>query len=117
MERTYTLAEIAMMTGFTDRTLRNYLKQGLLKGEKVNGTWQFSAEAADAFFAQPFVKEGLRIKRSAAVFDFMGEKKKKNAGSMPSPKELFWRARWRSLCPTVPLSIWAERTAFSIFLK
>ena len=77
MEKTYTLAQIAMMTGFTDRTLRNYLKQGLLEGEKINGAWQFSAEAVDAFFAQPFVKESLRIKRSAAVFDFMGEKKKK----------------------------------------
>lgn len=81
MEKTYTLAQIAMMTGFTDRTLRNYLKQGLLEGEKINGAWQFSAEAVDAFFAQPFVKESLRIKRSAAVFDFICEKKKKSAST------------------------------------
>ena len=79
MEKTYTLADLAMMTGFTDRTLRNYLKQGLLKGEKNGGTWQFPAENVDAFFAQPYVKEGLRIKRSATVFDFMAERKKKTA--------------------------------------
>jgi hypothetical protein len=30
MEQTYNLNELAIMTGFTTRTLRNYLNQGLL---------------------------------------------------------------------------------------
>ncbi|MDO4520558.1 MAG: MerR family transcriptional regulator [Erysipelotrichaceae bacterium] len=81
MERTYTLNDIAMMTGFTTRTLRTYLTQGLLKGDKVNGAWQFTAEAVDAFFSEPYVKEGLRIKRSSAVFDFLADRKKKDARS------------------------------------
>ena len=34
MEETYSLNDLAMMTGFTTRTLRNYLTQGLLNGEK-----------------------------------------------------------------------------------
>ena len=71
MEKTYSLNDLAMMTGFTTRTLRNYLNQGLLTGEKDNGVWKFTAEDLDCFFREPFVKEGLRIKRSAAVFDFM----------------------------------------------
>lgn len=75
MEKTYDLNDVAMMTGFTTRTLRNYLTQGLLKGEKVNGVWQFSAEALDSFFSEPFVKEGLRIKRNGIVFDFLAERK------------------------------------------
>ena len=33
----YNLNDLAMMTGFTTRTLRNYLNQGLLEGEKENG--------------------------------------------------------------------------------
>jgi len=37
MEKTYSLSEIAMMSGFTERTLRSYLKQGLLNGEKTDG--------------------------------------------------------------------------------
>ena len=37
MERMYTLNDLALMTGFTTRTLRNYLTQGLLKGKKENG--------------------------------------------------------------------------------
>ena len=79
MDRTYNLNELAMMTGFTTRTLRNYLNQGLLKGKKPDGVWQFSAEDLDSFFNEPFVKEGLRIKRSSAVFDFMAERKKKDS--------------------------------------
>lgn len=76
MDKTYDLNDVAMMTGFTTRTLRNYLSQGLLKGEKVNGAWQFTAGDLDAFFSEPFVKEGLRIKRSGVVFDFLAERKK-----------------------------------------
>ena len=57
MDRNYTLDDIAMMTGFSTRTLRNYLNQGILKGEKTDGKWQFTAEEIDRFFAEPFVKE------------------------------------------------------------
>ena len=79
MERTYDLNELALMTGFTTRTLRNYLNQGLLDGEKENGRWRFTAGDIDRFFNEPFVKEGLRIKRSSAVFDFLaGGNKKEN---------------------------------------
>jgi hypothetical protein len=77
MEKTYNLNELAMMSGFTTRTLRNYLNQGLLHGEKVDGVWRFSAEEVDRFFKEPFVKEGLRIKRNALVFDFLADTAKK----------------------------------------
>ena len=78
MDRNYSLNEIAIMTGFSTRTLRNYLNQGLLKGEKIDGAWQFTAEEIDRFFAEPFVKEGLRIKRNSIVFDFLADRSKKS---------------------------------------
>lgn len=77
MDERYDLGDIAMMTGFTTRTLRNYMSQGFLKGEKINGVWRFTAEELDAFFSEPFVKESLRVKRSAAVFDFLADRAKK----------------------------------------
>ena len=77
MNGKYNLNDLALMTGFTTRTLRNYLNQGLLHGEKENGMWQFPAEEIDRFFREPFVKEGLRIKRSGIVFDFMADRRKK----------------------------------------
>ena len=76
MDRNYSLNEIALMTFFSTRTLRNYLNQGILKGEKTDGKWQFTAEEIDRFFAEPFVKEGLRIKRNGIVFDFLADRSK-----------------------------------------
>ena len=98
MERKYSLNDLALMTGLTTRTLRNYLSQGFLHGEKTNGVWQFtdaeldrqfffhsicnsSDEMLDRFFADPFVKEGLRIKRSSAVFDFLADRNREKARS------------------------------------
>lgn len=77
MDKTYNLNELAVMSGFTTRTLRTYLQRGLLSGEKIDGVWQFTAEEVDRFFAEPFVKDGLRIKRNAAVFDFLADTAKK----------------------------------------
>ena len=79
MEKTYNLNELALMTGFTTRTLRNYLNQGILKGSKADGTWRFTLEEIDRFFSEPFVKEGLRIKRNSIVFDFLADRSKKKA--------------------------------------
>lgn len=76
MERNYNLSELSMMTGFSTRTLRNYLNSGLLEGEKQEGVWHFSAEALSRFFSEPFIREGLRIKRKAMVFDFLVDIKK-----------------------------------------
>ena len=67
----YTLNDIAMMTGFTTRTLRNYLRQGILKGEKVDGAWRFSEEEYEAFLTHPAVKPGIRAKQNAIVNDFL----------------------------------------------
>lgn len=80
-EKNYDLNDLALMSGFTTRTLRNYLNRGYLKGRKINGMWQFTPEEADSFFSDPFVKEGLRIKRNSAVFDFLADVSKKDERS------------------------------------
>lgn len=79
MEKKYNLNDVALMTGFTTRTLRNYLLGGILKGEKIDGVWHFSEEDLDAFFKEPYVKEGVRIKQSGVVFDFLAGKGAKTA--------------------------------------
>ena len=77
MEKTYDLNELAMMTGFTTRTLRSYLSKGLLKGNMTDGKWQFTAEDLDAFFHEPYIREGMRIRRNSTVFDFLADTDKK----------------------------------------
>ena len=77
-DRTYSLNELALMTGLTTRTLRNYMNQGILHGEKVNGIWQFTIKDIEVFFEEPYVKEGILIKRNSVVFDFLADRKKES---------------------------------------
>ena len=65
------------MTGLTTRTLRTYLKMGLLTGEKTDGVWRFSEEDCERFFSQPAVKPALQAKRNALVYDFLGNRFKR----------------------------------------
>jgi len=36
-EKHYSIAELALMTRLSTKTIRNYIKMGLLKGEKIDG--------------------------------------------------------------------------------
>lgn len=73
----YNINDLAMMTGLTTRTLRNYIKLGVLGGEKIDGSWRFTDEEVDAFFANEGVKQSLRAHRHAAVYDFLADTAKK----------------------------------------
>lgn len=73
----YNLNDLAMMTGLTTRTLRNYIKLGVLNGEKIDGSWQFTDEEVDEFFSDNGVKQSLRAHRHAAVYDFLADMSKK----------------------------------------
>ena len=73
----YNLNDVAMITGLTTRTLRNYLKLDLLTGEKVDGNWSFTDEELDAFMSNPIVKQAIKTKRNAVVFDFLSDPFKK----------------------------------------
>ena len=75
----YTMNDIARMTGLTTRTLRNYLKSGILCGEKEDGVWKFSEEQFAAFIGHPAVKPGIRAKRESIVYDFLVTDKKKES--------------------------------------
>lgn len=72
----YSIADLALMTGMTDRSLRNYLNAGFLRGEKVDGKWQFTPEQFEAFIQNEAVKPALQAKRNSAVFDFLADAKK-----------------------------------------
>lgn len=74
----YTLNQIALITGFTTRTLRNHIKQGLLNGEKINGNWCFTEEDLAAFLDQPAVAKELVSKQNALVYDFLADTYKKS---------------------------------------
>lgn len=75
--RFYTINEVAIMTGFSTRTLRNYISAGILQGEKIEGVWQFSEEDFTGFISNPNIITGLKSKINAQALDFLADDKKK----------------------------------------
>ena len=43
-KKLYTVDDVAKMFGLTSRTIRTYIKNGLLQGTKVGGQWRFTEE-------------------------------------------------------------------------
>ena len=58
----YTLGHLSQITGLTDRTLRTYLKNGILEGEKISGIWHFTEAQLDAFLRHPTVRPSIQAK-------------------------------------------------------
>ena len=77
MEKKYTINEVAVMSGLSTRTLRNYIKMNILKGEMVEGIWKFSDEDIAEFFQNPYVKPSIQAKHRAIVFDFLAQNEKR----------------------------------------
>jgi DNA-binding transcriptional MerR regulator len=71
MTETYTIQDIAGMTGLNERTIRSYLADGLLKGEKTDGAWRFTAEQFGDFLRQDMVRASVQAKANAVVYDFL----------------------------------------------
>lgn len=76
-EKLYLISHIVLITGLTDRTIRNYIASGILKGEKINGIWHFTPEEVDAFIKNPAVRPSIVAKNNSVVYDFMLNDSKK----------------------------------------
>lgn len=73
----YNLNQLAMITGYTTRSLRNFIKAGSLGGEKVDGVWTFTEEDVSAFLSDPAIRMGLSSKQQSLVYDFLADTDKK----------------------------------------
>lgn len=51
-EKLYTVADVAEITGLTSRTIRNYLKDGTLRGQKIGVQWRFTEEEIKKLFSR-----------------------------------------------------------------
>ena len=81
MEETYTIQDLAGMTGLNERTIRGYLADGLLKGEKIEGAWRFTAEQFGDFLAQDMVRASVQAKANAVVYDFLITDRRKESAA------------------------------------
>ena len=73
----YLINHLVLITGLTDRTIRNYISNGILHGEKINGLWHFTPEEVESFIAHPAVRPSILAKHHSAVYDFLLEKQKR----------------------------------------
>lgn len=67
----YLISHLVLITGLTDRTIRNYISTGILHGEKINGLWHFTPEQVQAFTMHPAVRPSILAKHNAKVYDFL----------------------------------------------
>lgn len=74
MKDTYSINDVALITGLSTRTIRTYISTGFLSGDKMNGTWAFTPEQVEAFVQNKAVQPPIRAKKNAIVYDFLGMK-------------------------------------------
>lgn len=77
MKESYSISDVVRITGLSDRTIRSYISQNVLRGEKANGAWQFSPEQLVSFMNDPNVLPGIRAKKNALVYDFLADTHRK----------------------------------------
>ena len=72
-----TIAELAKVTGLTDRCIRNHIAKGYLAGDKVDGAWRFDEEQLGAYLQHPAVKPSIIARKNSIVYDFILDTYKK----------------------------------------
>jgi len=70
-EKLYTVDDIAKMTLLTTRTIRTYLKDGLLVGRKVGGQWRFTKEDINKLFENSAVSKQINDSYRQDILDFI----------------------------------------------
>jgi len=71
MEKLYTVEDIANMTSLTTRTIRNYIKDGILKGRKIGGQWRFTEEDVKNLMNSGTYGEDITDSIRQEVIDFL----------------------------------------------
>ncbi|MCL2813819.1 MAG: helix-turn-helix domain-containing protein [Oscillospiraceae bacterium] len=71
MEKLFTVEDIAKMASMTTRTIRNYLKDGILEGRKIGGQWRFTEEDIKKFMDSGNVTKDFTDRIKQDVLDFI----------------------------------------------
>ena len=67
----YTVRDIATMTRLTSRTIRNYLKDGRLKGRKIGGEWRFTVKDIRRLFENSTVTGDVAGAAKQQIYRFI----------------------------------------------
>ncbi len=69
-EKYYSISDIAKLTKLTDRTIRNYLANGSLKGKKIGGQWRFSQNDVRGLFSDDKFGDDMKAKTEKAIISY-----------------------------------------------
>lgn len=75
LKKLYTVEDVAKMTGLTTRTIRNYIKDGKLKGRKIGVQWRFTEEDINELFKDKDFYDSVEEVKNQIVTDFINNKK------------------------------------------
>ena len=75
-EKLYTVADVAQVTGMTSRTIRNYLKDGTLTGQKIGVQWRFTEDEIKKLFSRQAPGQSSPAQ---VVKGFLGEQERQKA--------------------------------------
>ncbi|MCI7132086.1 MAG: helix-turn-helix domain-containing protein [Lachnospiraceae bacterium] len=75
-EKLYTVADVAQVTGMTSRTIRNYLKDGTLTGQKIGVQWRFTEDEIKKLFSRQTPGQSSPTQ---VVKGFLGEQERQKA--------------------------------------
>lgn len=78
MDKYYTVDDVAQMTGLTSRTIRNYLKDGTLKGKKVGVQWRFTEEDISKLFKEQKIQQEISDAKNQLVYEFLENQNKES---------------------------------------
>lgn len=70
-EKLYTVEDIANMASLSSRTIRNYLKDGSLKGRKIGGQWRFTMKDIEGLFNNSSFSKEISSINKQDVIDFI----------------------------------------------
>ena len=74
MKDIFTIDDLTLITGLSSRSIRTYISEGFISGDKSSGSWKFTSEQVDAFLQNQYIQPVLHSKRNAIVYDFLGAK-------------------------------------------
>ena len=72
--KTYTVSDVARIMHMTERTIRNYLKEGILRGTRVGGQWRFSKEDLDDLIQNSTFRKQVRDNASMIAKNYIDRK-------------------------------------------
>lgn len=69
-QKLYTVADVAEITGLTSRTIRNYLRDGILHGRKIGVQWRFTEQDIEKLFSETGCSQDMTMSQADLVSEF-----------------------------------------------